>query len=233
MQESCLEPKLCPEPIFCLEPKFCLEPMSPFGGRPLTLSDVRRRREVRKAGEAAPGRAAQKWKTFRHLCAAKAEFRLSDRTLAVLEALLTFHPDTVLTAGSDDLIVFPSNRQLSIRAHGMAASTLRRHLAALVDRGLILRRDSANGKRFVRRDSQGDIEEAFGFDLGPFVIRAEEFEQIAAAVEARRRRTLRMRGRIAVARRDIVKMIAAGVEAGIAADWPALHRQLRGIAPNL
>ena len=36
----------------------------------------------------------------------------------------------------DDLIVFPSNEQLSLRAHGMPASTLRRHLAGLVDAGL-------------------------------------------------------------------------------------------------
>ncbi|MFW8642788.1 helix-turn-helix domain-containing protein [Rhizobium beringeri] len=54
------------------------------------------------------------------------------------------------------LIVFPSNAQLSIRARGMTAATLRRHLAGLVDAGLILRKDSANGKRFARRDRAGE-----------------------------------------------------------------------------
>ena len=60
--------------------------------------------------------------------------------LAVLSALLSFHRGKEL-ADDDALIVFPSNAALSERAHGMAESTLRRHLAALVRAGLILRRD--------------------------------------------------------------------------------------------
>ena len=207
--------------------ELCLEPVSPLGGRKLTLREVERRRLLRTATQATPGRAVHKWRAFRHLCLAKADFDLSDRTLVVLEALLTFHPETVLAAG--DVVVFPSNRQLSFRARGMAASTLRRHLAALVDRGLIFRRDSSNGKRFARRNARGGIEEAFGFDLSLFVARAKEFEQAAEATEARRRRMARMKETITIARRDIAKMIAAGVEASVCADWAALHRRLQGV----
>jgi len=79
---------------------------------------------------------------------------VTERALAVLNALLTFPPETALT-GEDDLVVFPSNQLLSLRAHGMPASTLRRHLAALVDAGLIIRRDSPNGKRYARMDEAG------------------------------------------------------------------------------
>jgi len=209
--------------------ELCLEPIGPFGGRKLSLREVERRRFVRTVTQATPACAVNKWRAFRHLCLAKADFELSDRTLVVLEALLTFHPETVLAAGAGNIVVFPSNRRLSFRARGMAASTLRRHLAALVDRGLIFRRDSSNGKRFARRNARGGIEEAFGFDLSLFVARAEEFEQAAEATEARRLRMARMKQSITITRRDIAKMIAAGVEGSVCADWPALHRRLQGI----
>lgn len=48
--------------------------------------------------------------------------------------------------------------QLSGRAHGITGTTLRRHLAALVEAGLISRKDSANGKRYPCKDRQGGIE---------------------------------------------------------------------------
>ncbi|MBO9134819.1 replication initiation protein RepC, partial [Rhizobium sp. B209b/85] len=50
---------------------------------------------------------------------------LSDRALAVLNALLSFYLGNELSA-KHGLAVFPSNAQLSIRAHGIAPATLRR-----------------------------------------------------------------------------------------------------------
>ena len=98
-------------------------------------------------------------------------------------ALLTFHPETVLTG--DDLIVFPSNEQIALRAHGMPSSTMRRHLALLVDAGLIIRRDSPNGKRYARKGRDGAVSQAFGFDLSPLVARAAEIEGLAEEVHGR------------------------------------------------
>ena len=46
---------------------------------------------------------------------------------------------------------FPSNNKLRSRAYGMSEPTLRRHLASLVKAGLLIRRDSPNGKRYARR----------------------------------------------------------------------------------
>ena len=40
---------------------------------------------------------------------------MSDRDLTVLNALLSFHPDTDLAEG-ENLVVFPSNRALAERA---------------------------------------------------------------------------------------------------------------------
>jgi replication initiation protein RepC len=115
--------------------------------------------------------------------------------------------------------VFPSNHQLALRAHGMAPATLRRHLAVLVDCGLLIRRDSPNGKRYARKGQGGVIETAFGFDITPLVARAAEFERLAEAARAERRAYLVVREGITLVRRDIAKMIAAGAEEGVPGDW--------------
>lgn len=205
-------------------------PMTPFGCRPLSLQVVKTQQMVKGCPS---GRAVHKWQVFRSICEAKARLGVSDRALAVLHALLSFHPDTVLVSGATDLVVFPSNRTLSIRAHGIAASTLRRNIAVLVDRGLILRRDSPNGKRYARKGDGGSIEQAFGFDLAPFVARADEFAELAETVRTDRCASDLARQRISLLRRDIAKMIATGAEEGIVADWPGLHRRFANIIAGL
>ena len=80
----------------------------------------------------AAGQGFHKWQIFRAICTARPKLGVSERALAVLNALLSFYPETTLS-GDDELIVFPSNEQLCLRTHGMPASTLRRLLAVLVD----------------------------------------------------------------------------------------------------
>jgi replication initiation protein RepC len=186
-----------------------------------------------------PEKAVHKWNVFRAICTAKSRIGVSERALAVLDALLSFHPETVLTG--EGLIVFPSNQQLSLRAHGMAPATLRRHLAMLVDAGLIVRRDSPNGKRYARKDRGGEVDLAFGFDLSPLVARAEEFEAWAEEVRAEERALKLVRERITLCRRDIAKMIATGVEEGVPtrrggqgpADWTEIHGLYREIMARI
>jgi replication initiation protein RepC len=187
-----------------------------------------------------PEKVVHKWKVFHTICTARPRLGVSERSLSVLNALLTFHPETALT-GEDDLIVFPSNHQLSLRAHGMPASTLRRHLAVLVDAGLVVRRDSPNGKRYARKGSAGEIELAFGFDLSPLVVRSEEFESLAADIESEARALKLVRERITLCRRDIAKMIATGIEEGVPtrregqgpADWQEVHAAFRSIVDQI
>ena len=208
-------------------------PTTPFGRRSLTLAHV-----ASQMGATArpPEKVVHKWNIFHAICTARPRLGVSERSLSVLNALLTFHPETALT-GEDDLIVFPSNDKLTLRAHGMPASTLRRHLAVLVDAGLIIRRDSPNGKRYARKDSAGEIELAFGFDLSPLVVRSEEFEHLAADIEAEARALRLVRERITLCRRDIAKMIATGIEEGVPtrrggqgpADWQEVHAAFRAI----
>ncbi|KQU74502.1 replication initiation protein RepC [Aminobacter sp. DSM 101952] len=202
---------------------------TPFGRRSLSLAMVAGQLA---ADSCAPGASANKWQVFRAVCEAKGLLGASDRALAVLNALLTFHPDTDLVEG-EGLVVFPSNAQLALRAHGMAPATLRRHLSVLVDCGLVVRRDSPNGKRYARKGAGGEIEQAFGFDVTPLLARAEEFERMAEAVRAERRALQLLRERITILRRDIAKMISFGLEEGIAADWQRLHLEYRGIVAQI
>jgi replication initiation protein RepC len=209
---------------------------TPFGRRSLTLAHVASQMIAKSR---PPEKAVHKWQVFRAICAAKARIGVSERALAVLDALLSFHPETTLSG--EGLIVFPSNQQLALRAHGMAPATLRRHLAALVDSGLIIRRDSPNGKRFARKGQGGAIEMAFGFDLSPLVARAEEFEAWAEDVRAEERALRLVRERITLCRRDIAKMIATGIEESVpvrlrgqgASHWLDIHDLYRAIVNRI
>ena len=209
---------------------------TPFGRRPLTLAQVANQA---LAAARPPDRAVHKWQAFRAICAARARIGVSERSLAVLDALLSFHPETVLTG--DGLVVWPSNRQLALRAHAMAPATLRRHLAALVDAGLIVRRDSPNGKRYARKGREGEVELAFGFDLSPIVARADEVQALAEEVAAEERDLRLLRERVTLCRRDIAKMIAAGLAEGVPtrvsghgpASWADVHASFRAILARL
>jgi replication initiation protein RepC len=87
----------------------------------------------------------------------------------------------------------------------------------------VIRRDSPNGKRYARKGEGGAIETAFGFDLTPLVARAAEFERLAGEVQAERRALALVRERITLYRRDVAKMIAAGLEEEVTADWRGFH----------
>ncbi|MBG0792514.1 replication initiation protein RepC [Methylocystis sp. H62] len=213
------------------------QPTTPFGRRPLSLAMVASQAATENFA-ARPGASeivVHKWRLFRALTEAKEPLGVTDRALSVLHALLSFHQETALTLPASDsksaetdaagpgIVVFPSNKELSIRAHGMAPATLRRHLACLVDAGLIIRRDSPNGKRFARRGQGGAIEAAFGFDITPLVARAEEIENLAEEVRAENRVMALLREKITLTRRDIAKMIATGIEEGVSGDWESFH----------
>ncbi|CAN7753190.1 plasmid replication protein RepC [Mesorhizobium sp. LjNodule214] len=202
---------------------------TPFGRRPMSLAMLAAQNESR---EIPKGRVVDKWQIYRNLCEGKSLVGIGDRALAVLNALLSFYPDCELSE-ENGLIVFPSNVQLSLRAHGMPDSTLRRNLAELVNCGLVIRRDSPNGKRYARKGRGGEIEEAFGFSLAPLLARAHEFEAAAERVRADNRALRLMRERITLHRRDIQKLVEAAVEEDVPGDWGGLWRRFRAVVETI
>lgn len=175
---------------------------------------------------------ANKWHVFQHIREARELLGATDRSLAILNALLSFHRETELSA-EGELIVWPSNEQLIARANGISPATLRRHLSVLVECGLIIRRDSPNGKRFARRSRAGEIEQAYGFDLSPIVARAEEFRDLAEAVQAEKKAFRVARERLTLLRRDIVKMIDAGIEEGVPGNWGRVLQSYQAVISRL
>ena len=202
---------------------------TPFGRRPMTLGQISTQAEARQVEGHAK---VSKWQVFRDIREAKEALGATDRALAILNALLSFHRDEDLT-GEGTLIVFPSNEQLVRRANGMPASTLRRHIAVLVETGLVIRRDSPNGKRFARKGQGGEIEQAYGFDLSPLLARAEEFRRLAESVQAERKALRLVKERLTICRRDVVKMIAAGLNEGVPGNWTGFQGRYDGIVGRL
>lgn len=207
------------------------QPLSttPFGRRPMTLGMI----SSQLAAKAKPETAiVHKWHIFQYIKEARQVLGATDRALAILHALLSFHPEIALEAGSE-LIVWPSNEQLMARANGMPPTTLRRHLAVLVDCGLIIRRDSPNGKRYARKGQGGEIEQAYGFDLAPIVARAEEYKSLAGAVQAEKKAFRVAKERLTILRRDIVKMIEAGLDEGVPGNWKRFQQAYQEIAGRI
>ncbi|MBY5671704.1 replication initiation protein RepC [Rhizobium leguminosarum] len=202
---------------------------TPFGRRPMSLGMLA---SQQLAETIEPGMKRSKWKLFRAICEARPALGVTDRALTVLDALLTFYPDDEISE-EKGLIVFPSNAQLSLRARGMTPATLRRHLAVLVEAGLILRKDSPNGKRYARRDRAGAIGEAFGFSVAPLLARAVEIESLAAQAVADRELLRVTRERLTVCRRDISKLIEAALEEGVSGNWEGISAMFRALLARI
>ncbi|MCD2178804.1 plasmid replication protein RepC [Rhizobium sp. C1] len=209
---------------------------TPFGGGSIDARQILRRNQVfkeqtRRRVEASSTTAASadKWRILRDLTEAKAAYDLSDRSIAVLEALLSFHPERQLD-GSKPLIVFPSNQQLSLRTRGMSPATIRRHLAALVAAGLIFRRDSPNGKRYCRRDANGAPQDMFGFDLAPLALTAETIAAEAETVRAEERGRQALRSEVTLHLRDIAKLLQAALNEKRAGDWEGFEARLQALS---
>jgi replication initiation protein RepC len=184
------------------------------------------------AKEVKPDAAVSKWRVFGDIREAKDALGVTDRALAILDALLSFYRGDELS-GQGSLVVFPSNKLLIQRANGMSPATLRRHLAVLVTCGLVIRRDSPNGKRFARKGQNGDVEQAYGFDLSPLVARADEFKDLAEAARAEQKAFRLTKERLTICRRDIVKMIDAGINEGVPGNWRGLLARYEAIVSRL
>jgi len=178
-------------------------PISPFM-RPISRAHLR---VIERPEASVPARPVNKWEVLRELSKAQAAFGVSERDLTVLQGLLSFFPDDAL-GGNAEMVVFPSNKAICERLNGMPCSTMRRHLARLVEAGLLQRRDSPNGKRYVRKHGEDRV--AFGFDLSPLYCQSEEIARAAEAVREAEERVRRLREVVSLMRRDLAALAEFG-----------------------
>lgn len=165
---------------------------------------LRSRMTQRVSTSEPSGEGIKKWELYRHLCIAKADYSLNDRCLTVLNSLLSFLSDDTITSKSK-LVVFPSNKLISQRAHMMPESTLRRHLTSLIAVGIITRKDSPNFKRYAYKSREGEVELAFGFDFSPFFAMASEIKSAADRILDEQRVVKRLRDEISITAREMAK----------------------------
>ncbi|MCA3457945.1 MAG: replication initiation protein RepC [Rhodobacter sp.] len=180
-------------------------PISPFM-RPISHAHLR---VIERPEASVQGKPVNKWELLRELSKAQVAFEVSERDLTVLQGLLSFFPNDAL-GGNAEMVVFPSNKAICERLNGMPASTMRRHLARLVEAGLLMRRDSPNGKRYVRKTGEERV--AFGFDLSPLYCRSEEIARAAEAVREAEERVRRLREVVSLMRRDLAALADFGEE---------------------
>lgn len=148
-----------------------------------------------------------KWQLLNVIEDIREPLGLKSTSIALLRAMLSFmRSDTVSSKRVEDHMCFASNAALAKRAH-VSVQTVERHVAKLVKLGLLARRPSGNGKRWARRDQQGQIVYATGLSLLPLVERHGEFLGIASALEARTQELTLLRDRCLAALAELKKRV--------------------------
>lgn len=130
-------------------------------------------------------------------------------------------------------IVWPS-ASTQQDALGLSATRVKAINRALIEAGLVTMRDSPNGKRYGKRDSKGNIVEAYGFDLSPIAARHAEFVRLAAEAKAEREELRRLRRRATIARNGIAQILETAAEYGFTGEeWTHLACDTRDITRAL
>lgn len=120
-------------------------------------------------------------------------------------------------------IVWPS-AAMQQQDLGLGPSQVKNLNRYLVELGLVVMKDSPNGKRYGRRDLKGHIIEAYGFDLSPLASRYAEFQAAAEEGREERARLQALKRRATIARNGIRQLLETAGEQGISgAEWET-HR---------
>jgi replication initiation protein RepC len=181
---------------------------------------------VEGQGATRPGQVLAAFK------AAAPHMGLSPRVVHAIDWLFTFTQPQDWCEGSRP-IVWPSAelQRVTLNLGPTQAKALNRHLTEL---GLVTMKDSPNGKRYGRRDRQGRIIEAYGFDLSPLFTRMAEFQAVAEEGRALRERMRHLRRRTTIARNALLQILETAEEQGFSdATWQALEAEARALASSL
>ncbi len=120
-------------------------------------------------------------------------------------------------------IVWPS-AAIQQQEMGLGVSQVKNLNRNLVELGLVMMRDSPNGKRYGRRGPQGRIVEAYGFDLSPIASRFAEFQAITQAGREERARIAGLRRRATIVRNGIRQLLKTASEHVInGEEWEAVQ----------
>jgi len=105
-------------------------------------------------------------------------------------------------------LVWPSNEFLMDRT-GLSERGVRYAIRSLLELGVIVSKESANGKRFAIRSANGQIRDAYGLDLSPLLSRREEFTERCEEIKVAREYRRRQFDEITVCRRSVQELLRA------------------------
>lgn len=177
-------------------------------------------------GATRPGQVLSAFK------AAAPHLGFSPRVVHAIDWLFTFTQPQDWVEGSRP-VVWPS-AALQREALGIGVTQAKSLNRQLTELGLVTMKDSPNGKRYGRRDRQGRLIEAYGFDLSPLFTRMAEFQLVAEQGRALRERMRHLRRRATIARNGLLQILDTAVEQGLSdATWANLEREGRALAHSL
>jgi replication initiation protein RepC len=123
-------------------------------------------------------------------------------------------------------IVWPSAREQG-EALGLSPSGVKFLNRRLIELGLIIAKDSPTGARWGRRNHNGQIIEAFGFDLSPMAHRFDDFAAVRDAGRADDAVRAQLRRRKTVAIKSIGQLMRTAAEREC--DTPEMYHLANGI----
>jgi replication initiation protein RepC len=138
--------------------------------------------------------------------------RLSRGVVDAIDYLfsVTFPQDWV---GGCRPLVWPSAREQG-EALGLSPSRVKMLNRRLIELGLVLAKDGPDGSRWGRRNHNGVIVAAYGFDLSPLAHRMGEFKAIRTKGDAERQARADLRRRKTVALRSIQQLVRTAADHG-------------------
>jgi replication initiation protein RepC len=164
--------------------------------------------------------------------AAAPHLGLSPRIVHAIDWLFTYTQPQDWCEGNRP-IVWPS-AALQRDTLGLGSTQAKTLNRCLVELGLVTMKDSPNGKRYGRRNRQGRIVEAYGFDLSPLFTRMVEFQTIAEQGRALRERMRVLRRRTTIARNGLLQILDTAAEQGFSdTTWQTLEAEGRALARSL
>ena len=192
--------------------------ISAAGGRRLSLAMLALRERADRFAGAPPG-AVRPLSLLAAFQEAEPYLDLPPQAFKLIAWLVKMTQTQDWEAGSRP-IAWPSaaRQQEYLSLTASAVKTLNR---TLFEAGVFVLRDSPTGKRYGRRDGEGRIIEAYGFDLSPLAFRAQEFIRLAAEARIERDRLQALRRRATCARRALAGIGEALAAAGALPEaWP-------------
>lgn len=157
---------------------------------------------------------------------------LSHRAVHAVDWLFRFTQKQDWEPGSRP-VVWPS-AFMQGEALGLSLSQVKALNRHLVELGLLVMKDSPNGKRYGRRNKAGRIIEAYGFDLSPLAVRMEEFRAVAERGRETRETIRQLRRRASIASTGLLQIAATAAEYGVLdPTWQSQAEETQKLARRL